>query len=78
MDIIQGKVKDIVFKHDASRIVQTVVKYGDEKTRNEVAVELKGSYKELARNKYSKVCKRLFVLQMVFYWSVCYSFWLQS
>jgi len=55
MDIIRGKVKDIVFKHDASRIVQTVVKYGGEKERNDVAVELKGSYKDLAQSKYSKV-----------------------
>jgi pumilio family protein 6 len=55
MDIIRGKVDDIVFKHDASRIVQTVVKYGGQKERNEVAVELKGKFKELAQNKYSKV-----------------------
>lgn len=56
MDIIRGKVKDIVFKHDASRIVQTIVKYGGEKERNEVATELQGRYKELAQSKYSKVC----------------------
>ncbi|KAI0718430.1 ARM repeat-containing protein [Cerioporus squamosus] len=54
MDIIRGKVKDIVFKHDASRIVQTVVKYGGQKERNEIAEELKGKYKELAQSKYSK------------------------
>ncbi|KAI0916483.1 hypothetical protein AcV5_002965 [Taiwanofungus camphoratus] len=54
MDIIRGKVKDIVFKHDASRIVQTIVKYGGEKERNEVATELQGRYKELAQSKYSK------------------------
>ncbi|KAI0353312.1 ARM repeat-containing protein [Trametes cingulata] len=54
MDIIRGKVKDIVFKHDASRIVQTVVKYGGQKERNEIAEELKGKYRELAQSKYSK------------------------
>ncbi|KAH9949712.1 ARM repeat-containing protein [Amylocystis lapponica] len=54
MDIIRGKVKDIVFKHDASRIVQTVVKHGREKERNEVAAELQGKYRELAQSKYSK------------------------
>ncbi|KAG6810840.1 hypothetical protein H0H92_010104 [Tricholoma furcatifolium] len=54
MDVIRGKVKEIVFKHDASRIVQTVVKYGGQKERDEIAVELKGKYKELAQNKYSK------------------------
>jgi len=56
MGVIRGHVKDIVFKHDASRIVQTVVKYGGQKERDEVAVELKGKYKDLAQNKYSKVC----------------------
>ena len=55
MEIIRGKVKDIVFKHDASRIVQTVVKYGGQKERNEIAEELKGKHKELAQSKYSKV-----------------------
>jgi pumilio family protein 6 len=55
MDVIRGKVKDIVFKHDASRIVQTVVKHGRQKERDEIAAELKGKYKELAQNKYSKV-----------------------
>ncbi|PCH37111.1 ARM repeat-containing protein [Wolfiporia cocos MD-104 SS10] len=54
MDVINGKVKDIVIKHDASRIVQTVVRYGGEKHRNEIATELQGKYKELAQSKYSK------------------------
>ena len=44
MDIVRGKVTDIVFKHDASRIIQTLVKYGGQKERNEIAVELKGKY----------------------------------
>lgn len=56
MGVIRGRVKDIVFKHDASRIVQSVVKYGGQKERDEIAIELKGKYKELAQNKYSKVC----------------------
>jgi len=55
MSVIRGKVKDIVLKHDASRIVQSVVKYGGQKERDEIAKELAGSYKELAQNKYSKV-----------------------
>ena len=55
MDALRGNVKDIVLKHDASRIVQTVVKYGGKKEREEIAGELKGSYKELAQSRYSKV-----------------------
>ncbi|TFK45263.1 ARM repeat-containing protein [Heliocybe sulcata] len=54
MDIIRGNVKDIVFKHDASRIVQTVVKYGKQDVRDEIAQELKGSYLELVQRRYSK------------------------
>lgn len=56
MGVIRGRVTDIVFKHDASRIVQTVVKYGGQKERDEIAQELKGRFKDLAQNKYSKVC----------------------
>ncbi|KIM72847.1 hypothetical protein PILCRDRAFT_829556 [Piloderma croceum F 1598] len=54
IDVIRSKIKDIVLKHDASRIVQSAVKYGGQKERDEIAKELEGSYKELAQNKYSK------------------------
>jgi pumilio family protein 6 len=56
MNVIRGKVKDIVLKHDASRIVQTIIKYGKQKERDEVALELKGKYRDLVQNRYSKVC----------------------
>lgn len=56
MRVIRGKVKDVVLKHDASRIVQSVVKHGGQTERDQIALELKGKYKELAQNKYSKVC----------------------
>ena len=55
MSIIRGNVKDIVFKYNSTGIVQTVVKHGRQKERDEIAVELKGGYKQLAQNKYSKV-----------------------
>ncbi|KAH7890344.1 armadillo-type protein [Phlebopus sp. FC_14] len=54
MNVVKGKVKDIVFKHDASRIIQTIVKYGGQAERDQVAGELRGRYKELAQSKYSK------------------------
>ncbi|KAF5346526.1 hypothetical protein D9756_010027 [Leucocoprinus leucothites] len=54
MNVIRGKVKEIVFKHDASRIVQTIVKWGRQKERDEIALELKGKYRDLVQNKYSK------------------------
>lgn len=55
MEVMRGKVKDIVFKHDASRIVQSVVRYGGQAERDEIATELKGKFKELSQSKYSKV-----------------------
>ncbi|KAJ2932970.1 hypothetical protein H1R20_g4120, partial [Candolleomyces eurysporus] len=54
MSVIRGKVKDIVFKHDANSIIQMIVKYGGRKDSNEVASKLKSKFRELARNKYSK------------------------
>jgi len=65
MRVIQGKVKDIVLKHDASRIIQTVVKYGGQKERDQIATELKGHYKALAQSKYSKV-RPLYLLSLSF------------
>ena len=55
MEIVRGMIQDIVFKHDASRIVQTIVKRGNQRQRDEVATELRGRFKELVENKYSKV-----------------------
>lgn len=55
MDIVRGHVKELVLKHDASRIIQTLVKRGTTREREEVARELKGQYKSLAQSRYSKV-----------------------
>ncbi|TDL19020.1 ARM repeat-containing protein [Rickenella mellea] len=54
MDVVRGKVQDVVLKHDASRIVQTIVKHGSQTERDEIAGELKGHFLSLAQNKYSK------------------------
>ncbi|KAH9171410.1 ARM repeat-containing protein [Lactarius sanguifluus] len=54
VEIVRGKIQEIVFKHDASRIVQTIVKRGDRRQRSEVASELQGRFKELAEDRYSK------------------------
>lgn len=55
MNVIRGHVKELANKHDASRIVQTAVKYGSAADRDTIAGELMGSFKELAQNKYSRV-----------------------
>ncbi|KAJ3771595.1 armadillo-type protein [Lentinula raphanica] len=54
MNVVRGKVKLIVFKHDASRIIQTLVKYGGKAEREEICEELKGSYADAAKNRYAK------------------------
>ena len=55
MSVIRGNVKDIVFKYNSRVIVQTIVRHGGQKERDEIAAELKGRYKLLAQNKLSKV-----------------------
>ncbi|PWW76023.1 ARM repeat-containing protein [Tuber magnatum] len=52
--LIKGRVSDLVFKHDASRIVQSALKYGDRTTRVNITAELKGNYVALAQSSYGK------------------------
>ena len=52
--MIRGNIKELVFKHDASRVVQTALKYGSKAVREEVAKELKGTYVSLAQSSYGK------------------------
>ncbi|KAI9249049.1 armadillo-type protein [Sporodiniella umbellata] len=54
MKIIGGKVQDVIFKHDASRIIQTCLKKGNAEQRNQIAEELQGKYSELAKSMYGK------------------------
>ncbi|KAJ3129126.1 hypothetical protein HK098_002367 [Nowakowskiella sp. JEL0407] len=54
MKLIQGHVQDIIFKHDASRIIQTCLKYGNAKQRGLIATELKGKAVELSSSKYGR------------------------
>lgn len=53
-EIISGRVKDFVFKHDSVRVIQCALKYATPEQRKQIAVELKGSYRELAESKYAK------------------------
>lgn len=49
-----GKFKDLILKHEGSRVVQTCVKHGSPTQRRQIAVELHGVFGEVARNKYGK------------------------
>lgn len=53
-EIIGGRVKDFVFKHDSVRVIQTALKYANIEQRKQIARELKGSYVELAQSRYAK------------------------
>lgn len=53
-DIITGRVKDFVFKHDSVRVIQTALKYANVDQRKMIARELKGEYRTLAESKYAK------------------------
>jgi pumilio family protein 6 len=52
--ILTGRFHDFVFKHDSVRVVQCAVKYSTIVQKKEIANELKGSFKSLAENRYSK------------------------
>jgi len=54
MNIIRGRVQEIIFKHDASRIIQCAIKYGNQSQRSEIAKELKGRYVELSKSVYGR------------------------
>ncbi|GES58953.1 protein PUF6 [Aspergillus terreus] len=53
-EIITGKVRDFVFKHDSVRVIQTALKYANAEQRKQIASELKGHYNELAQSRYAK------------------------
>ncbi|KAF2092980.1 ARM repeat-containing protein, partial [Rhizodiscina lignyota] len=53
-DIIQGRIKDFVFKHDSVRVVQCALKYANMTQRRMIANELKGEFITLAESRYAK------------------------
>ena len=58
--LLNGKFKEIIVKHDASRMIQTCVKYGSPEQRLQIATELKGTYADISKSRYGKhIVKRL-------------------
>ncbi|MCJ1227158.1 pumilio domain member 6 [Toensbergia leucococca] len=53
-DIITGRVKDFVLKHDSVRVIQTALKYANPEQRKMIAQELRGEYRGLAESRYAK------------------------
>ncbi|KAJ3385429.1 hypothetical protein HDU92_003070 [Lobulomyces angularis] len=54
MDLVKGKCVEIIFKHDASRIIQCCLKYGNDEQRVLIAEELKGHYLEISKGQYGR------------------------
>ncbi|CDK28624.1 unnamed protein product [Kuraishia capsulata CBS 1993] len=52
--LAKNVITDLVMKHDASRVVQTLVKYSNRERRDAVVASLKGKYYELATSSYGK------------------------
>ncbi len=52
--ILKGKFKDVIVKHEASRIIQTCIKYGSLEQRLSIATELKGTYAQISKSRYGK------------------------
>lgn len=61
--LISGRVVDIIFKHDASRVVQACFKYGTEDQRTTIVKELKGRFVDLSKSTYGK----FLVVKMLYY-----------
>ncbi|KUJ20287.1 ARM repeat-containing protein [Mollisia scopiformis] len=53
-DIITGRIKDFVLKHDSVRVVQTAIKYANPEQKRMIAKELAGTYRQLAESRYAK------------------------
>jgi pumilio family protein 6 len=53
-ELITGRMKDFVLKHDSVRVVQTAIKYSNPEQKKIIARELAGSYRQLAESRYAK------------------------
>ncbi|TPX51872.1 hypothetical protein SeMB42_g00503 [Synchytrium endobioticum] len=54
MNAVQGHIQDLIFKHDLSRVVQSMLKHGSSAQRDAIAAELKGTFVDLSKNQYSR------------------------
>jgi pumilio family protein 6 len=52
--IINGRVRDFVFKHDSVRVIQCALKYANMEQRKNIMKELQGDLRSLAESRYGK------------------------
>lgn len=53
-ELSRDVIYDLVLKHDASRVVQTLIKYSSKERRDIIVKSLKGNYYQLATSSYGK------------------------
>ena len=53
-EIITGRVRDFVFKHDSVRVIQCALKYANKEQRRDIVRELQSDLRPLAESKYGK------------------------
>jgi len=51
-ELVTGHIQELIFKHDASRMVQTSLKFSNQEKRTEIIEELKGKMVELSKSHY--------------------------
>jgi pumilio family protein 6 len=64
MELIQGKVREIALQHDASRVVQAAIQFGNDEQRKEILTEIcksEGSLAEMAKIQYAHFCCLKFI-----------------
>ena len=52
--LVDGKVHDLIFKHDSSRIIQTALKFGSVEQKTAIGMELLDSVVDLSKSVYGK------------------------
>ncbi|KFZ63353.1 Pumilio domain-containing protein KIAA0020, partial [Antrostomus carolinensis] len=60
--LLHGKIKSLAFAHDSTRVIQCFIQYGNEKQRQEAFEELKDSFIELSKSKYSRNIVKKFLM----------------
>ncbi|NXO29838.1 PUM3 protein, partial [Cisticola juncidis] len=60
--LLHGKIKNLAFAHDSTRVIQCFIQYGNKKQREEIFEELKDSLVELSKSKYSKNIVKKFLM----------------
>ncbi|ESN93032.1 hypothetical protein HELRODRAFT_108234 [Helobdella robusta] len=59
--LVSGKCDHLVLAHDTSRVVQTLIKYGDAKQRNSVFLEIKDKILLMIKSKFAKFIIKKFL-----------------